>query len=318
MKKLRLKKIVPVFFILYFLSAAAPIIPRIYGLSDIPSSDVLSKIPETETLSETIKIYSFNIQIFGVTKMSNPEVVNVLTAIVSRADIIAIQEVRSADVEPVEQFMALLPKKYGYVIGPREGRSSSKEQYWIIYDANRFTVLGAETWPDPDDIFERNPYAVFFTTNGPAGSGEPNRSNSSFDFILIDNHIQPRRAAEEIAALPEAAAWYRELWQEPDVLIVGDLNADGIYYDEAILSSIFPEDEYTIIITNDIDTTVADSDNTYDRFIITSSAVEDYTGNYGVIRFDELYDFSRYSISPKKISDHYPVWAEFFIDHDTD
>ncbi|GHV88393.1 hypothetical protein AGMMS50267_07530 [Spirochaetia bacterium] len=243
--------------------------------------------------------------------MANPEVTGILTAIVSQADIIAVQEVRSAGIEPVERFMALLPEKYSYVIGPREGRSGSKEQYWIIYDANKFTVLGDETWPDPEDIFERNPYAVFFQTNGSTG-------NSNFDFILMNNHIQPRRAAEEIAALPEVAAYYRDLWQEPDVLIVGDFNADGYYYDESLLSSVFPEDEYTIIITNDLDTTVADSDNTYDRIIVTSSAVEDYTGNYGVIRFDEQYDFSRYSISPQKVSDHYPVWAEFFTGRDTD
>ncbi|GHT78278.1 deoxyribonuclease [Spirochaetia bacterium] len=302
MKKFRLKKTVPLLCILLVFFSAAPVIFRVQGLSEIS---------ETEPVSETIKIVSFNIQIFGVSKMSNPEVAGILADIVSQADITAVQEVRSVGIEPVEQFMALLPERYGYVIGPREGRSSSKEQYWIIYDTNKFTVLGAETWPDPEDIYERNPYAVFFKTRGKEGS--PN-----FDFILIDNHIQPGGAAREIAALPEVAAWFRDLWQEPDVLIVGDFNADGTYYDESLLSAVFPEDEYTIIITNDTDTTVADSDNTYDRFIVTSSAVEDYTGNYGVIRFDELYDFTQYHILPNKVSDHYPVWAEFFTGRDTD
>jgi hypothetical protein len=256
--------------------------------------------------SETVVIYSFNIQIFGVSKMNKREVVDVLLDIVSRADIVAVQEVRSARIDPVERFMALLPERYAYVIGSREGRSVSKEQYWIIYDADKFTVLGEDTWADPDDLFERNPYGVYFQSKG------------TFDFILIDNHISPGKAASEIAALPEVIAYFQNLWQERDVLALGDFNADGLYYDESLLASVFPAPEYTIILTNEYDTTVAKSDNTYDRFIITSSAAEDYTGRFGVIRFDELYDFSQYSIEAGDISDHYPIWAEFAIDRDTD
>ncbi|GHV95216.1 hypothetical protein AGMMS50293_15360 [Spirochaetia bacterium] len=232
--------------------------------------------------------------------MAKPEVVDILVDIVSQADIIAVQEVRSAGIEPVEQFMALLPERYGYVIGPREGRSNSKEQYWIIYDTEKFTILAQETWVDETDIFERSSLCVYFQSCG------------SFDFIIINNHIQPSNTAAEIAALPEVVAYYQNLWDDPDVLILGDFNADGYYYDASHLVDVFPEDEYYIIITDEYDTTVAESKNTYDRFIITSSAVEYYTGNFGVTRFDELYDFSLLSIEPKNVSDHYPIWAEFW------
>jgi endonuclease/exonuclease/phosphatase family metal-dependent hydrolase len=253
---------------------------------------------------ERIRIYSFNIQTFGVSKMAKPEAIDLLADIVSQADITAVQEVRSTG--SVETFMALLPERYGYILGPREGRSNSKEQYWIIYDTGKFTVHGVETWPDSEDIYERNPLAVYFQTAG------------SFDFILIYNHIRPDSAAGEIRALPEVIAYYRDFWNESDVLIVGDFNADGRYYNESLLSAVFPDDEYRIIITNDIDTTVAASDNTYDRFIVTASAMEDFAERYGVLRFDEAYDFEKLSIAPKEVSDHYPVWAEFFIDRDTD
>jgi hypothetical protein len=202
--------------------------------------------------------------------------------------------------------MALLPARYGYVLGPREGRSNAKEQYWIIYDKTKFTVMGEETWPDGEDTFERSPLGVYFKTSG------------AFDFILINNHISPSSAEEEISRLPEVAAYYRDLWNEPDILITGDLNADGYYYDETLLAEVFPEPAYRIIITNEEDTTVAESDNTYDRFIITFSAAEDYTGRHGVTRFDELYDFARYGIEPQAVSDHYPIWAEFAVNSDTD
>jgi endonuclease/exonuclease/phosphatase family metal-dependent hydrolase len=275
----------------------------------LPVSVIISQqINETagEATDETIMIYSFNIQIFGVSKMAKPEVVEILVDIVSHADIVAIQEVRSAGIDPVEQFMALLPERYGYVIGPKEGRSISTEQYWVIYDATKLTVLGTDSWPDLEDKFERNPYAVYFTTNG------------AFDFVLIDNHLKPGDAEAEITALPEVVTYYQSFWNESDVLIVGDFNADGYYYDESGLSEIFPESEYTIIVSNEYDTTVAVSDNTYDRFIITATAIEDFTGNFGVLRFDEVYDFDQYSIAPRAVSDHYPIWAEFAINHDSD
>jgi endonuclease/exonuclease/phosphatase family metal-dependent hydrolase len=202
--------------------------------------------------------------------------------------------------------MHLLPEKYAYILGPREGRSSSKEQYWIIYDRTKLRLLGETTWADPEDIFERNPLGAYFQTG------------DKFDFILIDNHIQPTNAAREIAALPEVVHYFQQLWDETDVVLAGDFNADGKYYDETVLTATFPEHEYYSIITNGYDTTVAVSDNTYDRIIITASAWEDYAGVCGVIRFDELYDFTELSIQPDQVSDHYPVWAEFYIDADTD
>jgi endonuclease/exonuclease/phosphatase family metal-dependent hydrolase len=256
--------------------------------------------------SERIRICTFNIQIFGVSKMSKPEVAGLLADIVSRFDLIAVQELRSVRPEPVEWFMALLPDRYGCVLGPREGRSSSKEQFWIIYDTKKLTVLGAKTWPDPGDRFERNPLGVYFQTK------------DKFDFILVDVHVRPGSAAEEIAAMPELVSGFRELWQEEDVLLMGDFNADGLYYDERALSAVFSDDEYLIITGNDLDTTVAPGDNTYDRIIVTLSAAEDYALNRGVMRFEEHYDFDALTISPGELSDHYPVWAEFFVDRDTD
>jgi len=251
-------------------------------------------------LPESIKVMSFNIQIFGASKMAKPEVVRILVDLVSQADIIAVQEVRSQSIEPVERFMALLPAYYDYVIGPRQGRTSSKEQYWIIYNSQLFTVAEMDSWLDEHDIFERSPYAVYFKTKG------------KLDFILINNHIQPSAAEKEIRALPKVATYYMDLWSDPDVMIVGDLNADGNYFNKKLLDSIFPEADYKIIFTDE-DTTLAASHNTYDRFIITSSLCDYFTGNFGVIRFDEIYNFEELSISPKQVSDHYPIWAEFLI-----
>jgi hypothetical protein len=238
--------------------------------------------------------------------MSKKEVVDVLVEIISEYDLIAIQEVRSNSLEPVLAFMSLVPNKYEYILGPREGRTNSKEQFWIIYNKEIFEVHSTNTWPDIDDAYERNPFGVYFKTR------------SDFDFILINNHIQPSDAKNEIDLLPNVIEYFKELWDESDVLILGDFNADGQYYNESLLEDVFPEPTFKIIISNEYDTTVADSDNTYDRFIITESTNEDYTGNFGILRFDELFDFTKMTILPRNISDHFPIWVEFYLNHDTD
>jgi endonuclease/exonuclease/phosphatase family metal-dependent hydrolase len=291
-------------------------LPVLFLLSLFAFPDLYADTADAEP--DRVKISSFNIQIFGRAKMARNGVSAILADIVSQSDITAIQELRSADISPVEQFMAMLresggeeadpslPEKYAYVLGPREGRSSSKEQYWIIYDRTKFTVLAEDTYFDPEDKFERNPLAVYFQSSG------------RLDFILINNHLKPGDAKAEIEALPEVVAYYQDLWDDRDVFVVGDFNADGQYYDESLLHTVFPEDAYRGVITNEYDTTVAASDNTYDRFIITGAAVEDFTGNFGVMRFDELYDFDQSDIMPNAVSDHYPVWAEFYTCRDTD
>ncbi|MDR0645308.1 MAG: endonuclease [Treponema sp.] len=281
-----------------------------------PSDTTSESLPIREDASfpsppalDTLHVYSFNIQIFGDSKMKKTEVVKVLVDIVSHADVMAIQEVRAISDEPVKAFMSKLDPKYDYVLGPREGRTASKEQYWVIYDTDKLEVKDRATFDDAEDWFQRSPMAVYFQTK------------DKFDFILINNHIQPSDAAREISVLPEVIAYFQDKWGERDVMVMGDFNADGSYYNENNLIDVFPESDYLIILTNEYDTTVAgteDVNTTYDRFIITDPAREDYTGNFGVIYYDKMYDFAALGIEPKQVSDHFPLWAEFWTTHDTD
>ncbi len=57
-------------------------------------------------------------------------------------------------------------------------------------------------------------------------------------------------------------------------------------------------------------------DCTYDRIIISTPAITDFTGNSGVFRFDEAYNLTYYMTIA--VSDHYPVYAEFWNNRDTD
>lgn len=253
-----------------------------------------------------ISLLSFNIQIFGVSKMSNRVVINKLVDIISKYDVIAIQEVRDSSGQAVIEFMKLLDSRYNYYLGPREGRSSSKEQYWFIYDKTKLRIIDKATYPDPLDTFERRPEGVYF------------QSTNGFDFVLINKHVAPGDALREISYIPNLFDYFYSLFKDPDIIIVGDFNADGNYFNENLLVQIFPPEKFSIIIDNSFDTTVAPSSNTYDRIIISNSTSEDFTGKYGVYVFENYYNFVELAIQPKHISDHYPVWAIFYTDKDTD
>jgi endonuclease/exonuclease/phosphatase family metal-dependent hydrolase len=259
----------------------------------------------------TITLFSYNIQVYGEAKSKKPAVMRALSQIIRKADVVAVQEVRSVKLTPVKRMMALLPADYAYVLGPREGRSSSKEQYWFIYNKDKLAVKASGLYPDKGDVFEREPFAVYFTTAGTPEGGD-------FDFILVDIHVKPSDTAKEIAKLSLTPAYFSKLWNEPDVITVGDFNSDGAYFNEAALTADFPPKEFTILINNNTDTTTAANRNTYDRIIITKSADEDWTGRAGALPYAELLNLAALGVQAKQLSDHFPVSAVFYTDRDTD
>lgn len=261
-----------------------------------------------------IKVASFNLQIYGQEKAGHPEVVDVLARIIREFDVCAVQEIRDAAGTAINALAAAVDAggvDYEYVLGPRVGRTSSKEQYAVFYNTATIQALpGAYTYAEGGtDTFEREPYIAMFRTR--AGRA---------DFIIIDIHTKPADAASEIQALPAVMANAQAVLGEPDVICLGDFNADdntGNYYDESRYTETFPAATYNWIIGNDEDTMVdAGSDNTYDRLVTTKSMDEDYTGQAGVFRFDEVYHLD--AAAAAAVSDHYPVWAEFSVEDDTD
>ena len=56
--------------------------------------------------------------------------------------------------------------KYAIEISLRLGRTSSKEQYAYLYKENSgITVTNQYQYPDSEDVFQREPYAVQFSVS---------------------------------------------------------------------------------------------------------------------------------------------------------
>ena len=254
---------------------------------------------------------SFNIQIFGQTKASNQEVMIILAQIIREFDIVAIQEIRDiagTAIIALQDQVNADGSDYEVLVGPRVGRTTSKEQYAYMYDTRTIEALSnSYTFNDIGDLFEREPFVAQFTVK-----------SAKFDFVLINIHTKPDDATAEIELLPDVIADVPSHINEPDIICLGDYNADGSYFDESRYTTIFPNNQYNWLIDNSEDTTVAVSDNTYDRIVTTFNTNEDFAGIVEVYRFDQVYDYNSPTLEPDDVSDHYPIWAEFYTDKDLD
>lgn len=258
--------------------------------------------------NNTVKLAAFNLQIFGTSKADKPEVMEVLSKTIRNFDIVAVQEIRDASQTALPALKNavndMAGPKYDFLMSERLGRTTSKEQYAYFYNTQTIQqIVDPYTYPDPNDLFQREPYVAEFKA-----------MNGNFDFVLITIHTDPDTATQEINDLPAVVENAKGRYQgEGDFIILGDLNADCNYFNE---NSQSPLRSYLWVINNSIDTTTKSTACTYDRIIVTSQAKDDFTGNSGVFRFDEAYNLT-YDMTIS-VSDHYPVYAEFWNNRDTD
>lgn len=258
---------------------------------DLPRSD------------DTIRIATFNIQVFGQSKMKKPQVPQILARIIQQFDVVAVQEIRSQDQSFLDKFLDMINSnghRYAYIIGTRQGRTASKEQYAYFFDTERITVNEKWTYTviDKYDKLHRPPYVAHFQTLAPS-------SSNPFTFSLINIHTDPDETDQELDVLDDV---YRVVAndgsQEDDVILLGDLNVNDQNLGE--LGRV-PDLMWTVSKTP----TNTRKSKQYDNILFSRHRSQEFTGQSGV------YDFkTRFKLTEEealKVSDHLPVWAEFKI-----
>ncbi len=247
-----------------------------------------------------IKIASFNIQVFGQSKLKKPGVMPILADVARRFDIMAIQEVRSKSQNVLPEFVKLINAsgaQYSYVIGPRQGRSSSKEQYAIVFDTTRIELLEAGfIVPDPNDLLHREPMVSQFRVRGPP-------AESAFTFSLVNIHTDPDDTRIELDALADSFTWVRQnVPHEDDIIVLGDLNVDSNHLGRL---GQLPNMNWTVanVATNTRGT------KSYDNLVFDASTTSEFRQVSGVFNL-----MAEYGITMEQaltVSDHMPVWAVF-------
>src|SRR4029079_1304380 len=134
---------------------------------------LISTQPPPPRGNDTIRIATFNIQVFGEAKLNDAQVMQTIVSTLKNFALIAIQEVRAVSQDILPQLIDLLNAdgkyRYDYAIGPRLGLTNSKEQYAFIFDTASIEIDRYQlyTVDDPDDLLHREPLVGWFRARGP-------------------------------------------------------------------------------------------------------------------------------------------------------
>jgi endonuclease/exonuclease/phosphatase family metal-dependent hydrolase len=224
-----------------------------------------------------IKIANWNLEVFGDSKASKPELMQSYADVIRQYDIIFIQEIRDKDSSAFYDLCRLLPG-YEFKISSRAGRSSTKEQYGLLYRKGLQLKDFKDFNPDPQNRWERPPICVSFNVD-------------TYDFTVYNIHTDPDDVKRELSHLERLASQN----PESNITVLGDLNADQNYYSNPKETEF---DSWRWLIKDSEDTTATSTNAAYDRIIMSPDAFEEYSG-HGINKS-----------TSRAMSNHYPVWVE--------
>jgi len=256
-------------------------------------------------------IGAFNVKRFGVAKLKDKSILDILVRLVREFDILLVLEVVDVTGEAIKSLLVQVNKSvqfdgdkdvtglYNVLVSPRVGRTTHKEQYAIFYRTSIVQIKESEVYSDPGDVFIREPFIVNIHVSTVV--------EEAARFCLICIHTQPKSANVEIDTLVDVHAYVHDKYNEDNIIILGDLNASGPYirtrdWEKNRLRNT----RFNWLIPDHMDTTATNTLAAYDRIIVSghiSSAVVPESAK--VFRYDEAYEIQAEQLI--KVSDHYPV-----------
>lgn len=258
--------------------------------------------------SPFIVVGSFNIQQFGQTKLGKPEVMNVLTDVARRFDILAIQELRDKDQEVIPKFLDMINRdgsRYLAAVGPRQGyyhpqdRTTYQEQMVFLFDSTRVEILGpGYVLPDPSRKMHRPPYVAQFRCRPSSSSETP------FSFVLMNVHVDYDDAIEEFGLMQQFLPNVHQNHPgEDDFILLGDLNREaGDFAGFRWMQNQFAA------IPSHWKTNTRQTES-YDNIVFDYARTAEFTNQCGVLNLMAEYNLTYEQA--RDVSDHMPVWAVF-------
>uniref|UniRef100_A0A667WYW7 Deoxyribonuclease n=1 Tax=Myripristis murdjan TaxID=586833 RepID=A0A667WYW7_9TELE len=245
-------------------------------------------------LANCLRLAAFNIKSFGDKKASNATLMDIITTIVHRYDVVLIQEVRDSDLSATKKLMERVNRlgspqfRYGHIVSEPLGRSTYKERYLFLYREEMVSVAKNYTYDDGcepcgTDTFNREPFVVMFSS----------KHTAVRNFVLIPQHTSPDSAVEEVDALYDVVADVRKRWKTNDILLLGDFNAGCNYVMGSDWQKIrlFTDKTFHWLIPNEADTTVSHTNCPYDRIVATADMVKGVVPGSAVV-YDYMMDLN--------------------------
>ncbi|XP_063765830.1 deoxyribonuclease-1-like 1 isoform X2 [Eleginops maclovinus] len=184
------------------------------------------------------------------------------------------------------------------------GRGRQKEKFVYFYRKEEVQVLESFQYVEnyEGDVFAREPFVLLLKCPKTVVQ----------ELVLIPVHAKPKDAESELNALDDVVQAVRAKWENDNIMILGDFNADGSYLSKKKKDSIhISSAPYYWLIDDDVDTTTSNNnDNTYDRIVVYGRSmlmaiVPDSARAYN---FEEQLGLTEEET--RSVSDHYPVEVE--------
>ncbi|PNJ17018.1 DNASE1L2 isoform 6 [Pongo abelii] len=249
-----------------------------------------------------LRIGAFNIQSFGDSKVSDPACGSIIAKILAGYDLALVQEVRDPDLSAVsalmEQINSVSEHEYSFVSSQPLGRDQYKEMYLFVYRKDAVSVVDTYLYPDPEDVFSREPFVGKFSARG-----------SAQKLVLVPLHAAPHQAVAEIDALYDVYLDVIDKWGTDDMLFLGDFNADCSYVREQDWAAIRlrSSEVFKWLIPDSADTTVGNSDCAYDRIVACGARLRRSLKPQSATVHDFQEEFALDQTQALAISDHFPV-----------
>ncbi|XP_069318917.1 deoxyribonuclease-1-like 1 [Eulemur rufifrons] len=256
--------------------------------------------------AEAFRICAFNAQRLTLAKVAREQVMDTLVRILARCDIMVLQEVVDSSGSAIPLLLRELNRfdgsgPYKSLSSPLLGRSTYMEKYVYVYRSQKTQVLNYYVYNDKDDLFAREPFVAQFTL--------PSKVLPSL--VLVPLHTTPKAVEKELNALYDVFLDVSQHWQNKDMILLGDFNADcgsltKKRLDELVLRT---EPGFHWVIADGEDTTVRASTHcTYDRIVLHGERCQ------SLLQAAAAFDFPRsFQLTEEEalnISDHYPVEVE--------
>ena len=268
-----------------------------------PSNSSGGDLMPAKPVAPTIRIASFDLQNYDESKAESLAVQEILVRILRNFDVIALQGITSRQRDTLPKLVDRLNQDkhvYDYMIGPRVGPVHQAMHLAFLFNTDRVETDRYQlyTVEDPGELIDYEPLVGWFRSK----SVPPQKA---LTFSLVNLYVSPGRLEQEISLL---------------AVLTDSIQQDGRGEDDIILAGGFGCSDKRLVglsqrkwgfAIQNLPTTVA-GDEMLDQIAFPPQTSDEFTGRAGVIDF--LRKFNLTLQQANQVSQHLPVWCEFFAE----
>ncbi len=254
-------------------------------------------------VTPTLRVATFDLQSYDEEKSARLAVQEVIARIVRNFDVVALQGITSRQRDVLPKLVDRINQSggaYDYMVGPRVGPLHQAMHFAFVYDTRRVETDRYQlyTVEDPGELLDFDPLVGWFRARiVPA--------ERAITFSLVNMHVSPNRLEQELAVLPGLIdSIQRDGRGEDDILLAGGFGCSDKRLE--VLRGM----KWIFAIEN-MATTIR-GDEMLDHIVFPPQTGDEFTGRSGAIDFLRKFNLSLEQAS--QVSEHLPVWSEFFAE----